>query len=76
METTDNTKKTTRNKWLSTKWLLTLWSVFLISFIVVGGKTELYQMATVAMSIPLAYIGANVLQKKIYADADEEEQTE
>lgn len=73
METTDNTKKPTRNKWLSTKWLLTLWAIFLITFIVITSKSELYQLATVAMSIPLAYIGANVLQKKIYADADDDE---
>ena len=63
----------TRNKWLSTKWLATLWAMFLIAFIVISGRAEYHALAMALSAIPLGYLGVNVLQKKIYADAETEQ---
>lgn len=62
-----------RNKWLSTKFLFTLWSVALISFIVFANRTEYTRLAYILSSMPLAYMGVNVIQHKIYADEEEPE---
>ena len=68
---TQTSKK--RNKWLSTKFLFTLWSVALISFIVFANRTEYTRLAYILSSMPLAYMGVNVIQHKIYADEEEPE---
>lgn len=71
LETTPTPKK--RNKWLSTKFLFTLWAVILITFIVFANRTEYTRLAYLLSSMPLAYMGVNVIQHKIYADAEEPE---
>lgn len=71
-ENKEKPEKPKRNKWLSTKWLLSLWSIFLITFIVIANRSEYKFLVTSLVSIPLGYIGANVFQKKIYADAEDE----
>lgn len=71
LQTTQTPKK--RNKWLSTKFLFTLWSVALISFIVFANRTEYTRLAYILSSMPLAYMGVNVIQHKIYADEEEPE---
>lgn len=71
LETTQAPKK--RNKWLSTKFLFTLWAVILITFIVFANRTEYTRLAYLLSSMPLAYMGVNVIQHKIYADAEEPE---
>ena len=63
-----------RNKWLSTKWLATLWAMFLIAFIVIAGRAEYHALAMALSAIPLGYLGANVVQKKIYADTETPEE--
>lgn len=71
LQTTQTPKK--RNKWLSTKFLFTLWAVILITFIVFANRTEYTRLAYLLSSMPLAYMGVNVIQHKIYADTEEPE---
>lgn len=71
LKTTPTPKK--RNKWLSTKFLFTLWAVILITFIVFANRTEYTRLAYLLSSMPLAYMGVNVIQHKIYADENEPE---
>lgn len=57
-------------KLLSAKLWVTIWSIVMVTFIVMANRTEFNNIAQWLCSVPLAYIGANVLQKKIYADKD------
>ena len=72
-ETNKTPAQKTRNKWLSTKWIATLWAMFLIAFIVISGRAEYHALAITLSAIPLGYLGVNVLQKKIYANAETEQ---
>lgn len=58
-------------KFKSVKTWIVIWSLGLITYIVVAGKAEFLQLATLLATIPLAYIPSNVLQKKIDKESDQ-----
>ena len=53
------------NKFRSVKTWIVIWAIALISYIVIAGKADFLQLATLLATIPLAYIPCNVAQKKI-----------
>lgn len=57
-----------RSKLTSAKLWVTVWAVAMVSFIVIADRTEFMAIAQWLCAVPLAYIGANVWQKKIYED--------
>lgn len=57
-----------RSKLTSAKLWVTVWAVAMVTFIVIADRTEYMTIAQWLCSVPLAYIGANVWQKKIYED--------
>lgn len=57
-----------RNKLLSAKLWVTIWAVAMVTFIVFANRTEFNNIAQWLSTVPLAYIGANVWQKKIFTD--------
>lgn len=59
-----------KNKLLSVKLWVTLWAMVLTTYIIIANRTEFYSLALTLCYVPLAYIGANVLQKKIINDSD------
>jgi len=61
--------KTKPNKLKSVKFWVTLWALGMISYIVIGNRTEFVLVAQLLCSIPLVYLGVNVWQKKIYEDS-------
>jgi hypothetical protein len=58
-------------KFKSVKTWIVIWSLGLITYIVIAGKAEFLQLATLLATIPLAYIPSNVLQKKIDKGSDQ-----
>lgn len=60
-----------QNKLKSVKVIITLWAMILITCIVIFNRTEFLQLATFLASIPLAFIPANVIQKKIISHNEE-----
>lgn len=54
-----------KNKLTSVKVIITLWAMVVITYIVIFNRVEFLQLATFLSSIPLAFIPANVIQKKI-----------
>lgn len=60
-----------QNKLKSVKVIITLWAMILITCIVIFNRTEFLQLATFLSSIPLAFIPANVIQKKIISHNEE-----
>lgn len=57
------------NKLKSVKFWVTLWAVGMVSYIVIGNRTEFTLIAQWLCAVPLAYLGVNVWQKKIYEDS-------
>lgn len=49
----------------SVKTWVVIWAIGLITYIVIAGKADFIQLATLLATIPLAYIPSNVWQKKI-----------
>lgn len=60
-----------RDKLKSCKFLVTIWAMGLITYIVVAGLTDFLQLCTVLAAAPLAYTAANVYQKKIYSQEND-----
>lgn len=58
------------NKLKSVKTWIVIWAIGLITFIVVAGKVEFLTLATLLATIPLAFIPANIAQKKIEGDIE------
>lgn len=54
----------------SVKLWVVVWAVVVISYIVWADRVSFVSVATLLSSIPLAYIGLNVAQKKIEGDRD------
>lgn len=54
----------------SVKLWVTIWAIGMVTYIVVANRTEFNQIAQWLCAVPLAYIGANVAQKKIFSDND------
>ena len=54
-----------KNKLTSVKVIITLWAMVVITCIVIFNRVEFLPLATFLSSIPLAFIPANVIQKKI-----------
>ena len=65
--------KTKNSKLKSTKLWVTIWAIFMITYIVIAGKSDFYGIAQLLCSIPLSYVVANVAQKAIYTKKDETE---
>lgn len=63
------------NKLKSSKLWITIWAIAMTTFIVVADRNNFEDIAQWLCSVPLAYIGANVWQKKIYTDKDIKEAT-
>ena len=63
------------NKLLSVKLWVTLWSMVIVSYIVFANKTDFMIIAQWLCSVPLAYLGLNVWQKKIISDKEKENGT-
>jgi hypothetical protein len=61
--------ETKPNKLKSVKFWITLWALGMISYIVIGNRTEFTLIAQWLCAVPLAYLGVNVWQKKIYEDS-------
>jgi len=61
--------ETKPNKLKSVKFWVTLWAVGMVSYIVIGNRTEFALIAQWLCAVPLAYLGVNVWQKKIYEDS-------
>lgn len=61
--------ETKPNKLKSVKFWVTLWAVGMVSYIVIGNRTEFTLIAQWLCAVPLAYLGVNVWQKKIYEDS-------
>lgn len=57
------------NKLKSVKFWVTIWAVGMVSYIVIGNRTEFTLIAQWLCAVPLAYLGVNVWQKKIYEDS-------
>ena len=62
-----------KSKLKSAKLWVTIWAVAMVSFIVLADRTAFITIAQWLCGVPLAYIGANVAQKKIFADAEKSE---
>ena len=60
------------NKLKSSKLWVTIWAVIMVTYIVVANRSEFNQIAQWLCAVPLAYIGANVYQKKIFSDVNDE----
>ena len=63
--------ETKPNKLKSVKFWVTIWAIGMISYIVIGNRTEFTLIAQWLCAVPLAYLGVNVWQKQIYSKADE-----
>ena len=59
------------NKLKSVKFWVTIWAVGMVSYIVIGNRTEFTLIAQWLCAVPLAYLGVNVWQKQIFSKADE-----
>ena len=57
--------ETKPNKLKSVKFWVTIWAVGMVSYIVIGNRTEFTLIAQWLCAVPLAYLGVNVWQKKI-----------
>lgn len=68
-ETQEQKEQPKRNKLTSAKVWVTLWAIGMVSFIVIANRSEFMTIAQWLCAVPLAYIGANVWQKKIYEDS-------
>lgn len=53
------------NKFKSVKTWIVIWAIGLITYVVVAGKADFLQLATLLATIPLAYLPVNAYQKKI-----------
>jgi len=69
-EETEKTSKTKKNKLTSVKFWVTMWAMVMVTFIVITNKTDFLNIAQWLCGVPLAYLGVNVWQKKIYEDKD------
>lgn len=58
------------NKLKSVKTWIVVWAIGLITYIVIAGKVEFLTLATLLATIPLAFIPANIAQKKIEGDIE------
>lgn len=63
--------ETKPNKLKSAKLWVTIWAVAMVTFIVIADRQAYQNIAQWLCTVPLAYIGANVMQKKIYEDKRE-----
>lgn len=62
-----------KNKLKSAKLWITIWAIAMTSFIVIADRSNYSDIAQWLCTVPLAYIGANVWQKKIYTDKTKSE---
>ena len=69
-EENEKTSKTKKNKLTSVKFWVTMWAMVMVTFIVITNKTDFLNIAQWLCGVPLAYLGVNVWQKKIYEDKD------
>lgn len=58
------------NKFRSAKLWVTIWAMFMATFIVVADRSNYAGALPMLAGVPIAYIGMNVWQKKIYSDRD------
>lgn len=63
--------ETKPNKLKSVKFWVTIWAVGMVSYIVIGNRTEFTLIAQWLCAVPLAYLGVNVWQKQIYSKEGE-----
>ncbi|MDD7611997.1 MAG: hypothetical protein PUJ82_13900 [Spirochaetales bacterium] len=66
-------KKTFIKKLLSIKTWVTLWAMVIVSYVIFTNKTDFLIVAQWLCTVPLAYLGINVWQKKIMSDKEEKE---
>ena len=64
-------KKTFFKKLLSIKTWVTLWAMVIVSYVIFTNKTDFLIIAQWLCTVPLAYLGVNVWQKKIMSDKEE-----
>lgn len=67
-ETKTEEKKTSKLK--SAKLWVTIWAVAMVSFIVIADRSAYKDIAQWLCAVPLAYIGFNVWQKKIFNEGE------
>jgi hypothetical protein len=63
--------ETKPNKLKSVKFWVTIWAVGMVSYIVIGNRTEFTLIAQWLCAVPLAYLGVNVWQKQIFSKEGE-----
>lgn len=63
---TENEVEKKPSKLKSAKLWVTIWAVVMVTFIVVADRSAYENIAQWLCTVPLAYIGANVWQKKIF----------
>lgn len=70
----ENTKDTTKrpSKFCSAKLWITIWAMAMVTFIIITGKSEFNSVLMMLSGVPVAYMGANVWQKHIYADKEKD----
>lgn len=69
----DTQKKDTRkkpSKLRSTKLWVTIWAMCIVTVIVFLNRAEYKEIAKWLCTVPLGYIGANVIQKKIFEEKE------
>lgn len=57
-----------RSKLCSAKLWVTIWAMFMVTFIIMADRSNYTNVLPMLAGVPIAYIGANVMQKKIYSD--------
>ncbi len=68
-EETEKSEEKRHSKLKSAKLWVTAWAIAMVTYIVVANRADFMTIAQWLCGVPLAYIGANVWQKKIYEDA-------
>lgn len=68
--------KNKKNKFASVKFWLTLWCMVLLTYIIHFNRTDFITIAQILCTVPLTYIGCNVWQKKIFADKENQIESE
>lgn len=59
-----------KSKFKSRKLWVTIWSMVIVTFIIIANRSEFKEIANVLCFVPIAFIGGNVWQKKIFSDKE------
>lgn len=74
-EQLEEKKESHFKKLFSVKFWVTIWAMAVVSYIVFANKTDFIIIAQWLSSVPLAYLGLNVWQKKIISESVEKSES-